>query len=126
MAQIRASKVVAGGVLAGLVLAAFDFATNNFLLAAEWQNVAQRHNFDPALMGGNGALVTMVIVDMALGQLIAGAYAGIRAQFGAGLGTALYHAVAFTLVCAYSLGIPGLITVAGLAAISVWLQGSIR
>jgi len=92
MAQIRASKIVAGGVLAGLVLAAFDFASNNFLLAAEWQNVAQRHNFDPALMGGTGALVTMVIVDMALGQLIAGAYSGIRAQFGAGIGTALIAA----------------------------------
>src|SRR3954469_19404396 len=89
MAHINASKSVAGGILAGLVLAAFDFASNNFLLAAEWQNVAQRHNLDPALMGGTAALVTMVLVDMALGQLIALSYVGILPRFGGGAGTAI-------------------------------------
>jgi hypothetical protein len=89
MAQINATKVLAGGILAGLVLAAFDFASNNFLLAAEWQNLAQRHNLDPALMGSTAALVTMILVDMALGQLIAVAYAGILPRFGGGAGTAI-------------------------------------
>jgi hypothetical protein len=92
MTRLKVSKVVAGGLLAGVVLAAFDFASNNFLLAAEWQNLAQLHNFDTALMGGTPALITMVVVDLALGQLIALAYAGIRGGFGPGTGTALIAA----------------------------------
>jgi hypothetical protein len=89
MAEINTTKLVAGGILAGLVLAGFDFASNNFLLAAEWQTVAQRHNLDPALMSGTSALVTMLVVDMVLGQLIALAYAGLLARFGGGAGTAI-------------------------------------
>jgi hypothetical protein len=82
--RIASGKVVAGGVLAAVVLAAFDFATSNFLLADEWQVVAQRHSIDPDLMGGTGALATMLVVDLVLGLLLVLVYAAIRPRFGPG------------------------------------------
>lgn len=86
--RIDIGKAIAGGILAGVVLAAFDFVSNNLLLADEWQNVAQLRNIDPAWMGGTSALVTMVAVDLALGQLLVLTYAAIRPRFGPGVGTA--------------------------------------
>ena len=86
--RIDVGKSVAGGVLAGIVLAGFDFVSNNFLLAEAWQNVAQRHNIDPALMGGGSALATMIVADLLLGQVLVLTYGAIRPRFGPGAGTA--------------------------------------
>lgn len=69
------------------MLAAFDFVTNNFLLAAEWQDVAQRHNVDFRVMGGQAALLTMLAGDFVLGWVLALTYAAIRPRFGAGPAT---------------------------------------
>ncbi len=88
MSHINAGKVVAGGILAGVVLTGFDFASSNYLLANEWQNVAHLRNIDPALMGGTAALVTMLLVDFVIGQVLVLTYAAIRPRFGAGPGTA--------------------------------------
>jgi len=88
MAKMNVGKSIAGGVLAGIVLAGFDFASYNLLLPSEWQTVAQLHNIDPALMGGTSALVTMIGVDLVLGQLLVLIYASIRPRFGRGMGTA--------------------------------------
>jgi hypothetical protein len=87
MSRISGGKVLAGGILAGIVLSAFDFVTNNFLLADEWQQVAQRHAIDLAVMSGTGALTSMLVVDLLLGLILVLTYAGIRPRFGAGPGT---------------------------------------
>jgi len=87
MSRISVGKVVAGGVLAGVVLSAFDFVANNFLLVEDWQLVGQRHNIDPSLMGGSGALIAMLAIDLVMGQVLVLTYAGIRPRFGAGAGT---------------------------------------
>ncbi len=85
--RVGVGKSVAGGVLAGVVLALFDFVTSNFLLADDWQLIAQRHDIDLALMGGTRALATMIVADLLLGLLLAATYASIRPRFGAGAGT---------------------------------------
>ena len=100
MSKINVSKVIAGGILAGLVLAAFDFVTQNYLLADQWQLVAQRHNVDPALMGGTPALVLMMATDLVIGFVITLTYAGIRPRFGAGPATASIAAFLIFLPCA--------------------------
>ena len=48
MASINTGKVVAGGLLAGLVANAIDFVTNTYILAADWQAWAPSRNLDPA------------------------------------------------------------------------------
>ena len=88
MSKINAGKAVAGGILAGVVLTGFDFASSNYLLANDWQNVAHLRNIDPTLMGGTAALVTMLLVDFVIGQVLVLTYAAIRPRFGAGPGTA--------------------------------------
>jgi hypothetical protein len=87
MSRISGGKVIAGGILAGIVLGAFDFVTNNFLLAGEWQQVAQRHAIDLTLMSGTGALTSMLVVDLLLGLVLVLTYASIRPRFGAGPAT---------------------------------------
>ena len=54
MSKINVGKVLMGGVAAGAVLAACDFAINNFILADAWQRVLQARNVDAAASGGNG------------------------------------------------------------------------
>jgi hypothetical protein len=87
MSRIHFGKVVAAGILAGIVLFAFDFVTSNYLLAEDWLLLAQRHNVDRALMGGTGALVLMAAIDLVLGVTLMLTYAGIRPGFGAGAAT---------------------------------------
>jgi hypothetical protein len=86
MTRIPPGKVLAGGILAGVVLSGFDFVSSNYLLANEWQEVAHLRNIDPASMGGTAALVTMLLVDFALGQVLVLTYAAIRPRFGPGTG----------------------------------------
>ena len=88
MSKISIGKVVPGGILAGVVMSGLDYATNNFVLAADWRNVAQMRNIDLSVMGGTSALVTMAVVDFLLGQLLVVTYAAIRPRFGPGAGTA--------------------------------------
>ena len=87
MSAINIGRTAAGGLLAGAVLAAFDFVTNNFLLADEWQAIAQRHDIDRALMGGTRALVTAMVADLLLGLVLVLTYVAIRPRFGPGAGT---------------------------------------
>jgi hypothetical protein len=84
---MNVGKVAAGGMLAGIVMFAFDFAQGNYLFAEDWQRLAQRHNFDPALMSGTDAIVTLAIADLVLGLVITLTYAAIRPRFGPGPGT---------------------------------------
>src|SRR6266851_2278472 len=88
MSKINIGKVVPGGILAGVVMSGLDFVTNNYILASDWRNMAQLRNVDLSLMGGAGALVTMLVVDLLLGQLLVVTYAAIRPRFGPGAGTA--------------------------------------
>jgi len=88
MSRINTGKLVPGGILAGLVMSAIDYVVNNYILAGDWRNTAQLRNIDLGVMGGTGALVTMVVLDLVLGQLLVLVYAAIRPRFGPGLGTA--------------------------------------
>lgn len=107
MGRINVGKVVPAGILAGVVLGGFDFLSDNFLLAGDWQNVAQMRNLDPALMGGTGALVTLAVSDLLLGLALALTYAAIRPRFGAGAGTAA--------IAAFLIFIPRTLLLAGFA-----------
>jgi hypothetical protein len=88
MSKINAAKLVPGGILAGFVMSAIDFIVNNYILAGDWRNTAQLRNIDLNAMGGTGALVTIVVLDFVLGQLLVLIYAAIRPRFGPGIGTA--------------------------------------
>jgi len=87
--RINVPKLIVGALVAGVVLNGIDYVVNNYVLAEEWQHVAQNHNFNMAAMSGTGALVTFIIVDLLLGFLIVWTYAAIRPRLGPGMTTAI-------------------------------------
>ncbi|HKW03000.1 MAG TPA: hypothetical protein VJN96_24455 [Vicinamibacterales bacterium] len=93
MSRINLSKVLIGGIAAGAVLAALDFAINNFLLAEAWQRVMQARNIDASASGGNLALLQFVFIDLVFGLLIVWVYAAVRPRLGPGPATAFKAAL---------------------------------
>lgn len=88
MAQLSWSRVIVGGIAAGLVMNVIDATTNGFLLGTRWK--VETEALNPGLLA-NAAPGTMgwVIVDFILGILTVWLYAAIRPRFGPGPRTAL-------------------------------------
>jgi hypothetical protein len=89
MASINTGKVVAGGLVAGVVANAVDFVTNNYVVAGDWQAWAAAHNIDPAIMTSGTVAGTWIVVDFVIGLMLVWTYAAIRPRFGPGIQTAL-------------------------------------
>ena len=87
MAQLNSSRVIVGGLAAGLVMNVIDAITNGFLLGARWK--VETEALNPGLLA-KGAAGTMgwVIVDFILGILTVWVYAAIRPRLGPGPRTA--------------------------------------
>jgi len=87
MPQLNSSRVIVGGLAAGLVMNIIDATTNGFLLGAQWK--AETDALNPGLMAkaGSGTL-GWVIVDFILGIVTVWTYAAIRPRLGPGPRTA--------------------------------------
>ena len=91
---INTPKVVAGGLVAGVVLTVLDIVVNGFLLAS--QNEAALNALNPSLaanMESGGAIATFVVLDLLLGVVLVWTYAAIRPRFGPGPKTAAIAAL---------------------------------
>jgi hypothetical protein len=89
VSRVNGGKLVAGGILAGVVMNICDYVSNNFILATDWEHIARIRNVDMADMSSPSALVTYVVVDLLLGLLVVWTYAAIRPRLGQGPGTAI-------------------------------------
>jgi hypothetical protein len=89
MASINVGRVVAGGLVAGVVANAIDFVTNTYVLASDWAAFAPTRNLDPGALNSGPVAATWIIVDFILGLLLVWTYAAIRPRFGAGPKTAI-------------------------------------
>jgi hypothetical protein len=122
MTGINIGKVVAAGLLAGLVANAFDFVTNTYILAADWQAFATAHNIDAAAMTSPAVAGTWIAVDFLFGILLVWTYAAIRPRFGAGAQTAIYAGLAVYL--APTLVLFGF-TMMGMLTMAMFVKGSV-
>ena len=97
MQHLNASRVIVGGLAAGLVMNIIDAITNGFLLGARWK--AETDALNPGLITKVGATGTLgwVIVDFILGILTVLVYAAIRTRFGPGPSTAIRAALVIWL-----------------------------
>jgi hypothetical protein len=86
---INTGRVVAGGLVAGVVANAIDFVNNTYVLGADMQAWAASHNIDPATLTSGAVAGTWVAVDFIYGLLIVFTYAAMRPRFGAGVRTAI-------------------------------------
>lgn len=89
MSKISIGKLVAGGVLAGVVMNICDYISNNLILATDWEHIARIRNVDMSSMTSGTALAVYVLVDVIFGFLVVWTYAAIRPRLGRGPGTAI-------------------------------------
>ena len=122
MAAINTGKVVAGGLLAGLVANAFDFVTNTYVLMSDWQAFATAHNMDPAAMNSPAVAGTWITIDFLFGILLVWTYAAMRPRFGAGALTAVLAGLA--IYASATLVVFGF-TMMGLLTMALFVKGSI-
>ena len=116
MASINVGRVVAGGLVAGVVANAIDFVTNTYVLASDIAAWAPTRNLDPAAMNSGPVAATWMVVDFIFGVLLVWTYAAMRPRLGAGpktavlAGLALWGAVTlvlfgFTQMGVFSMGL---------------------
>jgi hypothetical protein len=89
MSRINAPRVIAGGLLAGLVFNVFDYVWNTFVLAEGYRANLTRLGLDPAAMETGAGIATWVVIDFLFGLLVVCTYAAIRPRFGPGPKTAV-------------------------------------
>jgi len=93
---INTSKVLAGGLAAGVVLNVIDFVTFTYVVADRMK--AETEAFKPGLsaaMMQGSAIAAYVITDFVFGILLVWTYAAIRPRLGPGPKTAATVAVLF-------------------------------
>ncbi len=116
MAAINLGRVVLGGIVAGVVINAFEFVLNGVVLADQWTALMASIN-RPAL--GGGEIMWFNLLAFVQGVAAVWTYAAIRPRFGAGPKTAVYAAL-LTWVTAYVL-VNAMPTVMGVFPLSMTL-----
>ena len=122
MASINLGRVVAGGLVAGVVANAIDFVTNTYVLASDIAAWAPTRNLDPAAMNSGPVAATWIIVDFIFGLLLVLTYAAMRPRLGAGPKTAMLAGLA--LWAAITLVLFGF-TQMGVFSMALFVKGSI-
>lgn len=108
---MNTGKVVAGGLLAGLLFNVGDFLINTVILAAENQAMLTKLGLDPAAMESVSGMVPWIVIDFLFGLLVVWTYAAIRPRFGPGVQTAViaglipFLAATFVLAGFTSMGV---------------------
>jgi hypothetical protein len=101
---INTSKVLIGGIAAGVVMNIIDFISYKFILGARM--MAESEAFKPGMsqaMMTSSAMISNIVMDLVLGVLLVWTYAAIRPRFGPGIKTAFYAALLFWVLVAISL-----------------------
>jgi hypothetical protein len=89
MAGINTGRVVAAGLVAGVVANACDMVWNGFVLKDDMMAMSQRLGVSAADASSFAAAVPWIVVDFVLGLVVVFTYAAIRPRFGAGPRTAV-------------------------------------
>jgi hypothetical protein len=95
---INTSKVVVGGLAAGVIMNVTGFLINGVMLGKRME--AEMVAVAPTLQGrgvGAGAMTGRVLTSFAIGILLVWLYAAIRPRFGPGMKTATYAALVIWL-----------------------------
>ncbi len=86
MGGINWTRVILGGLLAGVVINVFESVLNGVVLAKEWEAAMAALNRKP--MGG-GQIAVFVVWGFLIGIFAVWLYAAIRQRYGPGVKTAL-------------------------------------
>lgn len=109
---INTGRVVAGGLVAGVVLNVVDFVNNTYIMASQMK--ADMDKLNPSLwsaMNNGTTIATFIVSDFVYGIILVWLYAAIRPRFGAGAATAIKAGLAlwaFGTVIFYGLSAMGM------------------
>ena len=102
MGRINISRVIVGGLIAGLVINISEFVLNTFVIAADMEAAMSAMKLPPI---GTTIILCFVMLAFLLGIATVWLYAAIRPRFGPGMTTAIYGALAvFFLAYVYPTG----------------------
>ena len=94
MGKINWGRVLAGGIVAGIVINLFEYVTNGRVLAADWAAAMQSLGHQmPA-----SATPIFIVWGFLVGISAIWLYAAARTRFGPGPGTAMLIALAYWLI----------------------------
>jgi hypothetical protein len=122
MAGINSGKVVAGGLVAGVVFAVLDVVNSTLLMAADYEAGMRRLGLDPETLESPSGIGSWVVVNLLFGLLVVWLYAAIRPRFGPGPKTALR--AGFAVWLAATLLVFGLTTM-GIFTLSTFVKTSL-
>ena len=89
MTRINTSKVVVGGLVAGLIFNLGDFILNSVVMAEDYRQTMTRLGLDVAAMETPAGILPWIVIDFLYGLLVIWTYAAIRPRFGPGPKTAI-------------------------------------
>jgi hypothetical protein len=127
MAGINLGRVVAGGLVAGLVMNVVDGIANGAILGERWAEETKRLGVDMSQAVQSQSLAGWITFDFLCGITLLWLYASIRPRYGAGARTALVAGLAVWFIThlafaawvfngLYSAGLVGASAVGGLVA----------
>ena len=90
MGKIDIGRVIAGGIVAGIISDVFEYVLNGVILRGQWNSLAAAHNLP---MIGANEIIIFNILGLVTGIAAVWTYAAIRPRFGAGPMTAVYAAL---------------------------------
>lgn len=90
MGKINFGRVLVGGIVAGVIVDAFEYFINTKLLADQWHAMMEAQKLP---MWGTNEVIAFDVMGLAIGLVAVWTYAAIRPRFGAGPKTAFYAAL---------------------------------
>jgi hypothetical protein len=107
MNKINFTRVILGGLVAGVVLNIGEFILNDFIISAQMKEFLGRLNLpDP----GGSFIAVAVILTLVIGVVIVWMYAAMRPRLGPGPKTAICAGIiAWIFVCVYCGVINGIV-----------------
>jgi hypothetical protein len=99
MSKINLSRVILGGIVAGIIIDIFEYVLNGVVLNSQWADLMTKLNLP---MIGMNQIIWFNVLGLVLGIVAVWTYAAIRPRFGAGVKTAVIAGL-LTWVTAYLL-----------------------
>ena len=122
MSRINTGRVLAGGLVAGVVANLLDFVWYQFLMGRDMEVMIQRLGLSRSVVESSTLLVTWTAIDFVYGVLLVWTYAAIRPRCGPGPWTAVYAAlVPFAAVTMFMYGYSAM----GIFAPDAFVKGSV-
>jgi len=102
MGRMNWSRILFGGLLAGMVVNGGEYLLHRIVLQKDWSDLMQEFKVPPAPHTGEFAVLT--VAGFLMGVVTVWLYAAIRPRLGAGPGTALFAGIAIWIP-SYLLGL---------------------